>query len=69
MNGIGQVDAKILWRHAHEVGGRFSQPIRLEYCSWVREPLEAVKEKAGAVPDEELFERLAKRADRRAAEL
>jgi hypothetical protein len=69
VNGIGQVDAKILWRHAEEVGARFSRPISLDYCSWVREPLDAVKENAGEVADEDLFEQLARRAERRAAEM
>ena len=67
VNGIGQVDARILWRHAGEIGCRFTRPITLEFCAWLRDPLGAAPDAAPQVPDEDLFEMLARRAARRAA--
>ena len=68
VHGIGQVDAKVVWRHNEEVGAQFARPIRLDHCAWVREPIPAPApaDEPDAAIDETLIELLARRAARRA---
>jgi len=68
VHGIGQVDAKVVWRHNEEVGAQFARPISLDQCAWVREePLPAPADEPDAPIDEALAELLARRAARLAA--
>ena len=64
VHGIGQVDAKVVWRHKDEVGAQFARPIRLDHCAWVREPIAAPADEPAAAIDETLVEMLARRAAR-----
>ena len=65
INGIGPAEARIVWRHEDMVGAQFLRPIKLDYCAWVRVPVETVQD-----PDdpETLMEMLRRRAIRIAAE-
>jgi hypothetical protein len=65
VHGVGLVDARIVWRSRDQFGAQFAQPIDLEHCAWMAgaTPIET----SLRVPDEALFELLAKRAARRAA--
>ena len=70
VNGIGQVEAKVMWRRNDEVGAEFARPISLQYCGWLHN-CEAVA--AGVEPsthiEDTLIDLLARRAARRAVEL
>lgn len=68
VHGIGQVEAKVMWRRNDEIGAEFSRPISLTHCSWLfRDELPIIE---GSNDDEAtLMELLARRAARRAAEL
>ena len=69
IHGIGQVEAKVMWRRNDEIGAEFSRPISLHHCSWLS-PDEALTLTADSNDDEaSLMELLARRAARRAAEL
>ena len=69
IHGIGQVEAKVMWRRNDEIGAEFSRPISLHHCSWLS-PDEQLTLTAGSNDDEaSLMELLARRAARRAAEL
>ena len=65
IHGIGSVEAKIVWRNDTMVGAQFDRPIKLDYCAWVRVPLDTGHE---ADDGETLMEMLRRRAVRRAAE-
>ena len=72
INGIGQVEAKVMWRRNDEIGAEFSRPIALNYCSWLRDAAQASA--TGEANDDEdieaqLVELLARRAARRATEI
>ena len=67
VHGIGLVEARIVWRRGQQVGAQFARPIRLEHCAWVREQIDEGQQPYLSVPDEDLFELLARRAARRAA--
>ena len=67
VHGIGQVEARIMWRRNAEIGAEFSRPIPLQFCSWLsreEQPLEVDDDSEAS-----LIELLARRAARRAAEL
>ncbi len=66
VHGIGQVEAKIVWRQSEQVGAQFARPISLDHCAWVREPIAAPEGEAAPAIDETLVELLARRAARRA---
>ena len=69
VHGVGQVEAKVMWRRNDEIGAEFSRPISLLHCSWLS-PDEPLTLTAGSKEDEAtLMELLARRAARRAAEL
>jgi hypothetical protein len=69
VNGIGQVEAKIMWRRNEEIGAQFARPIMLDHCGWMREKLRAVSNETDERLEDSLIEQLARRAARRAAEL
>ena len=69
VHGIGQVEAKIVWRQSEQVGAQFARPISLDHCAWVREPIAAPEDEAAPAIDETLVELLARRAARRAGAL
>jgi hypothetical protein len=71
VHGIGQVEAKVMWRRNDEIGAEFSRPIALQFCSWLckdEQPL-VLADGANDDLDASLMELLARRAARRAAEL
>jgi len=65
INGIGPAEAKIVWRSDAMVGAQFLRPIKLDYCAWVRVPVETVQDPHDP---ETLMEMLRRRAIRLAAE-
>ena len=67
VHGIGQVEARIVWRRDAEVGAQFARPISLDFCAWVREPVASARQEIREVPADSLLELLARRAARRAA--
>ncbi len=69
VNGIGQVEAKIMWRRNAEIGAEFARPIALDHCGWMRDKLRVVSDKVDERLEDNLIELLARRAARRAAEL
>jgi hypothetical protein len=69
VHGIGQVEAKIMWRQSEQLGAQFARPISLEHCAWVREPIETAADEPEPAIDETLIEMLARRAARRAGAL
>lgn len=68
VHGIGQVEAKIMWRESEQVGAQFARPISLDHCAWMRELIPAPGDDAAPV-EETLIEMLARRAARRAGAL
>ena len=70
VNGIGQVEAKVMWRRNDEVGAEFARPISLQYCGWLHncEGVGAEVEPSAHIEDT-LIDLLARRAARRAVEL
>ena len=69
VHGIGQVEAKIMWRESEQLGAQFARAISLEHCAWVREPIAAPAGEPAPAIDETLVELLARRAARRAGGL
>jgi hypothetical protein len=70
IHGIGQVEAKIMWRRNDEIGAEFSRPISLHHCSWLSGDESPLTSEAADVDTEaNLMELLARRASRRADEL
>ena len=78
VSGIGQVEAKIMWRRNEEIGAEFARPIALQYCCWLRDERPTAPADGGGNDDQEmedehleaaLMDLLARRAARRASEL
>lgn len=70
IHGIGQVEAKVMWRRNDEIGAEFSRPISLHHCSWLsRDESPLASEGSDDDTEASLMELLARRAARRAAEL
>ena len=69
VSGIGQVEAKIMWRRNAEIGAQFARPITLGHCAWMSELPVARNDDSEVLLDDDLVELLARRAARRAAEL
>ena len=70
VNGIGQVEAKVMWRRNDEIGAEFARPISLQYCGWLHNFEAALLAAAPTAHMEDtLIDLLARRAARRAAEL
>ena len=69
VHGIGQVDARIVWRRNEEVGAQFARPISLSHCAWVREAMTPTAPPPDPAIEETLIELLARRAARRAVDL
>ena len=70
VNGIGQVEAKIMWRRNAEIGAEFARPIALAHCAWMRDrPAAGNEDEPDTSVEDNLLELLARRAARRAAEL
>jgi hypothetical protein len=63
VQGIGQVDARIVWRRGERVGAHFAVPISLDHCAWVREPIAPPEPRLSPI-DVHLAEMLARRAAR-----
>ena len=70
VNGIGQVEAKVMWRRNDEIGAEFARPISLQYCGWLHncEAAQRVEAPSAHIEDT-LIDLLARRAARRATEL
>jgi hypothetical protein len=68
VNGIGQVEAKVMWRRNDEIGAEFARPIRLQHCGWLHN-CEAAAVQPSAHAEDTLIDLLARRAARRALEL
>lgn len=70
VHGIGQVEAKVMWRRNDEIGAEFARPISLQYCGWLHncEAAAAAAEPSPHIEDT-LIDLLARRAARRATEL
>ena len=71
VHGIGQVEAKIMWRRNNEIGAEFSRPIALQFCAWLssQDMVPITAEMSDDDAEATLIELLARRAARRAAEL
>ena len=69
VNGIGQVEAKVMWRRNDEIGAEFARPISLQYCGWLHNCEAAVVEPQSPHIEDTLIDLLARRAARRAVEL
>ena len=73
VGGIGQVEAKVMWRRNDEIGAQFSRPIALHFCSWISERRSAAHSEGQNDDDDEdleatLLELLERRAARRATQ-
>ena len=66
VQGVGLVEAIIVWRKGDEIGARFANSIDLDHCAWVREP---AANGDFSPKGESLAQLLARRAARRATEL
>jgi hypothetical protein len=70
VNGIGQVESKIMWRRNDEVGAEFVRPISLQYCGWLHNAEASIPAPEFSPHIEDtLIDLLARRAARRASEL
>jgi hypothetical protein len=70
VNGIGQVESKIMWRRNDEVGAEFVRPISLQYCGWLHNTEASIPAPKFSPHIEDTFiDLLARRAARRATEL
>jgi hypothetical protein len=70
VTGIGEVEAKVMWRRNAEIGAEFARPIGLQYCGWLHNCEEPPKPREPSAKIEDtLIELLARRAARRVTEL